>query len=125
MKYYHTTLRIIAIGCSALILSACDVIIDSVIEEDTSATRMIMGTGNKPGYLTPLPIFLEMPEHEGEYGEGFRDGCITALGTTGFGVIRNNDFKYDPNRGIENREYYQGFRMGSTACVYYMDYDIL
>lgn len=76
--------------------------------------------------FTPAPMFIKLPEDDSEYGQGFRDGCNTALGITGSGFVRSaHGFHYDVNRGIESREYYRGYRTGTVACVYHIDPSIL
>lgn len=81
---------------------------------------------HKPFGFGPSVMLLRgLPDGDTSYDQGFRDGCNTAIGITGSGMHRTYGFEYDVNRGIEDKEYYRGFRMGTSACVYYLDVDVL
>lgn len=75
---------------------------------------------------TPRPAFLSMPDGDDSYSQGFRDGCTTYLGAAGASGLRMaHGYAYDANRGIEDRDYYIGYRMGVDHCTYYVDIDPL
>lgn len=81
--------------------------------------------GTMKMYAPGALMMRGLPEGDSSYDKGFRDGCHTAIGITGEALQRIHGFEYDVNRGIEDKEYYKGYRMGTVACVYYLDYDIL
>jgi len=75
---------------------------------------------------TPTPLFLNptlknYAEDDSDFSDGYRHGCNTALGIMGTGMLRMHGFEYDVNRGIENKEYYRGYRSGMSACTYHID----
>lgn len=79
-------------------------------------------TGGRHMLMTAEPAFLDgLPDGDDSFSQGFRDGCNTTLGIVSFTGVRGLDFAYDVNRGIEDREYYRGYRLGSDYCVYYVD----
>ena len=80
--------------------------------------------GGRHGLFTPSPMFMNLPQDDSDYSQGFRDGCNQAISITGSGLMRMHGWQYDVNRGIENKDYYSGFRAGTSACVYYLDYEI-
>ena len=68
------------------------------------------------------PPFLRLPEGDDPYSVGFRDGCDSSLGMAGAGPVGStNNFSFDPNRGIEDKKYYDGYRMGANYCLYFLD----
>lgn len=71
--------------------------------------------------FTPQALYVTTPGDDSEFTVGFRHGCNTALGIMGSGMLRFHGFEYDINRGIENQEYYRGYRAGTDACVYHVD----
>jgi hypothetical protein len=71
-------------------------------------------------FFQPRPLFMKMIDDPSTWGQGWRDGCQSVIGLPGDGALRLNDFKYDINRGIEDKEYYAGFRAGSDTCVHYI-----
>jgi len=77
--------------------------------------------------MTPSPLFLNpflanFADDESDFSYGTRHGCNTALGIMGTGLLRMHGFEYGVNRGIENKNYYMGYRTGMSACTYYVDY---
>ncbi len=81
-------------------------------------------TFNEDGKLswsTPQGLLINTPDDDSDFSVGFRHGCNTALGIMGSGMLRFHGFEYDINRGIENQEYYRGYRQGTDACVYAVD----
>ena len=75
---------------------------------------------------TPTDIFMDnIPDGHDSYSQGFRDGCNTAYGNIGSGLLQSHAVGLDPNRGIEDQEYYLGYRMGYNYCTYYLDPDPL
>lgn len=130
-------------GCGVV-----DKIYEDCARDDCVPDHLLMDTQGRHGMFTPAPVFLDTPKdfsisipefetleqtatregrqkRKASYDQGFRDGCNTSLGITGSGLLRNHGFSYDVNRGIEDQEYYKGYRIGTIACVYYVDYDIL
>jgi hypothetical protein len=71
-------------------------------------------------WYEPRPLFMQMIEDKSPWGDGWRDGCKGAIGIPGEGAIRFNKYQYDVNRGIEDKEYYAGFRAGTDTCVFYI-----
>ena len=72
--------------------------------------------------LQVRPAFLKLPQGDDSYSVGFRDGCDSSLGIVGGGTVAStNDFSMDANRGIEDRDYYEGYQMGANYCTYYLD----
>ena len=71
-------------------------------------------------FFQPRPLFMKMIDDPSPWGQGWRDGCQGVIGIPGDGALRFNDLQYDVNRGIEDKEYYAGFRAGSDTCVYYI-----
>ncbi len=68
------------------------------------------------------PPFLKLPDGDDPYSTGFRDGCDSSFGIAAAGPVRtSSDFSYDANRGIEDKKYYDGYRMGSNYCLYFLD----
>ncbi len=83
-------------------------------------------TYGRDTFWTPEPAFLDgIPEGDDSYSQGFRDGCNTFTGFVASGFPRGHDFAYDAERGIKDRDYYVGYRIGSDYCTYYSDYDPL
>lgn len=82
-------------------------------------------TKGKHHFWTPAPPWLRIPEGDDSYSQGVRDGCNTFLETVGETGLKMHNFAYDVNRGIEDRDYYIGFRMGMDYCTYYVDVDPL
>jgi len=82
-------------------------------------------TKGKHGMFTPHPAFLELPQGDDSYSQGFRDGCNTFLGSVSEAGVRGHSFAYDVNRGIEDRDYYIGYRIASDICTYFSDVDPL
>ncbi len=85
-----------------------------------------MGTGLNEwgGYklLSPRPFMQNLPEGHDDYSRGFRAGCSSFTRTVGSGLLRMYDSDmYDPEEGIENNEYYAGYRIGSYYCTQYLD----
>ena len=75
---------------------------------------------------TPEPMGMSgLPDGDDSYSQGFRDGCNVSLGIVGSGMLRAHGFAYDVNRGIEDRKYYRGYRLGNNYCMYYVDRDPL
>ena len=70
---------------------------------------------------TPKPLFLTMPEGDDSYSIGFRDGCNTMIGAIGSAMLRNHNVAYDPNRGLQDNEYYRGYAIGRSHCTYFID----
>ena len=75
----------------------------------------------KLSWSTPQGLLVTTPDGDDDFSIGFRHGCNTALGIMGSGFLRLHGFEYDINRGIENQEYYRGYRHGTDACVYHVD----
>jgi len=80
----------------------------------------------KHSLMTPTPLFLNpflanYAEDDSDFSDGTRHGCNTALGIMGTGLLRMHGFEYDINRGIENKNYYSGYRTGMSACTYHVD----
>lgn len=80
----------------------------------------------KQSLMTPTPFFLNpsfrnFADDDSDYSDGFRHGCNTALGIMGTGMLRFHGFEYDVNRGIENKNYYRGYKTGMSACTYHVD----
>lgn len=96
-----------------VILSAC--------AQDYSLTQ------GRHAFWTPEPLFMaNLPDGDDSYSQGFRDGCNTAIGSTGSAMLRSaHDIAFDVNRGIEDRDYYRGYRIGNNYCTYYVDSDPL
>lgn len=83
-------------------------------------------TGGKHNALTPSYLFLKPPsDDDSPFGQGVRDGCNTAIGIIGSGLLRTHGFSYDVNRGIYDKDYYAGYRFGQFSCMYYIDRDVL
>ncbi len=75
----------------------------------------------KHGFWTAKPMFLSMPEGDDSYSIGFRDGCNTMIGAIGSGFLRGHEVAYDPNRGLQDAEYYRGYAFGRSHCTYFQD----
>lgn len=93
---------------SALLLSAC------------ADTYQNFG---RHSMWTPKPLMLTrgIPQGNDSYSIGFRDGCNTMLGVVGSAMLRMHGSDYDVNRGIEDKDYYLGVRMGQAYCTYGQD----
>ena len=78
-------------------------------------------------FLTPAPLFMpDLPDGDDSYSQGCRDGCHTALGVVGSGMVRAaHDFEMDVTRAIEDKMYYKGYKDCESYCVYYTDYNPL
>lgn len=73
-------------------------------------------------FWAPRPAFLQgIPDDDSNYSQGVRDGCAQAMGSVGEGMPRIYGFAYDPNRGIEDREYYRGYVIGQNHCTYFIN----
>lgn len=80
--------------------------------------------GNFGSALEPRPLFMRgIPSGDDAYSQGWRDACQTFVGIVGSGMLRNQPFAYDPERGVNDKEYYKGWRDGIAYCTYYTDYD--
>ena len=84
----------------------------------------------KHGGLTPLPLFLEIPDEDeegrnSEYIQGFRDGCNTGMGISGTGMLRFHKNEYRADAAMVSKDYYKGYRMGHNACLFYTDWNPL
>jgi hypothetical protein len=68
------------------------------------------------------PMHLTLPEGDDSYNVGFRDGCDSALGIVAAGpVASTHEFSMDVNRGIQDKQYSDGYRMGTNYCTYFSD----
>ncbi len=84
------------------------------------------GTKGKFTFSTSTPYGMRgLPDGDDSYSQGIRDGCHQALGTTGVGVLRSHGFAYDPNKGIQDKDYYRGYLTGHNYCTFYQDPDPL
>lgn len=75
--------------------------------------------------LTPRGLYLSLPDDDTDFSLGFRHGCNTSQGILGDGLLRLHGFDYDINRGIENQDYYIGYRTGADACAYHLSSGII
>ena len=92
----------------------------------TACGGLFMDEKGRWGLLTPRPHQLSnIPDGDDSFSQGFRDGCNTAVGIIGTGLLRSHASTYDVDRALEDDEYYKGYREGSTYCTYYMDTDPL
>ncbi len=82
-------------------------------------------TGKHAWYTPTFPFLRPAVDDDSSFGDGVRDGCNQSIGITGSGLLRFHDFAYDPNRGLEDPEYYAGYRLGHVNCSYYIDRDVL
>ena len=82
---------------------------------------LVFNPDGKLSWATPQGLMVTTPEDDDDFSLGFRHGCNTALGIMGSGMLRFHGFEYDINKGIENQEYYRGYRMGTDSCVYHVD----
>lgn len=97
--------------CVALLSSAC--------------AQTHLGDG-KHGMMTPRPMFLgKMPQGDDSFSLGIRHGCNTALGVVGAGMLRTHKWQYDVKKGIEDREYYRGVRLGTRYCMMHLSRDVM
>ncbi len=64
---------------------------------------------------------LHLPEGNDPASVGFRDGCNSSLGNIGSGMLQARPFSLDVNRGIEDKQYYEGYRTGANYCTYFLD----
>ena len=96
----------------------------------TSCGAIYGSSDGHHGAFTPHTLFLAMPD-EGENGEnedyykGYRDGCNVGMGLGGVGMLRSHGFEYNPAAALSNNEYYKGYMMGQTACLFYVDWNPL
>lgn len=82
--------------------------------------------GGRMGMFTPRPMFLgKMPQGDDSFSVGIRHGCNTALGIVGSAMLRTHGWQYDVNKGIEDREYYRGVRLGTRYCMMHLSRDVL
>ncbi|MCB2081337.1 MAG: hypothetical protein KDD76_01795 [Rickettsiales bacterium] len=65
----------------------------------------------------------KFPDDGSSYSQGLVDGCTTQIGSAGMALQRLHPFTYDPNRAIEDREYYRGYVIGRNHCMYMIDVD--
>jgi len=90
----------------------------------TESYGLFMDDEGRRGLFTPRPFQMRgIPQGDDSYSRGFRDGCNISIGMIGSGLHRMDGFGYDPNRGIEDKDYYLGYRTGDFYCAYYLDSD--
>lgn len=65
-----------------------------------------------------------MPEGDDDFSVGFRDGCQTGSGIIGESVMRVYGMSYDVEKGIENQQYYKGYKTGFNTCVFVFSHGI-
>ena len=101
-------------GWALLLMTACGNPITTAMDYNVTKGKLM--------FWTPEPLWIEdLPDGDDSYCQGFRDGCNTAVGIIGSGLLRMHPFAYDINRGIEDRDYYRGQRTGYNYCTYYVD----
>jgi hypothetical protein len=82
--------------------------------------------GGRNSFWDPSSLFMSnMPQGDDDYSQGFRDGCNTAMGNTGSGYLRSHGFAYDVHRGLEDADYYRGYKIGNNYCTYYVNFSPL
>lgn len=69
-------------------------------------------------------VFLRgVPQGEDAFSVGWRDGCDTALATTGAGTLMLTQKKMDGFR-LENEALYRkGYSLGNNYCTSFLDWD--
>lgn len=80
------------------------------------------------GMFTPAPFAIgQIPQGDDDYSQGFRDGCNTAYGIMGTGMLSSSydSNYYDYEKSITNNDYYKGRTIGFNYCTYYLDNDPL
>jgi len=67
----------------------------------------------------PRPAWMSMDIDDSTvFGQGWQAGCRSAAGTVGEGMLRMYDFEFDAKRSLDDKEYDDGFKIGSSVCAY-------
>ncbi len=108
-------MKAIMVTSFALFVTSC-----SYMQQDYFKSK------GRHSYFSGQPLFMaNLPQGDDSYSQGVRDGCNTAVGQIGSGYLRSFGMAYDPNRGLEDQDYYMGYRIGNNYCTYYLDPDPL
>lgn len=82
----------------------------------------------REGMMTPRPYRLDgIPQGDDSYSQGFRDGCNTAMGVVGSGLLNSmyESSYIDANRVVSDEDYNQGKTLGFNYCTFHLDVDPL
>lgn len=72
----------------------------------------------------PYPLLLRdvpPPGRPPEYQKAFKEGCESAIALYGYSIYRNMyDFKYDPQKMVNDNSYYRAWKDGQQHCIYWV-----
>lgn len=72
---------------------------------------------------TGMREYVKLTSADDSYGRGFEDGCHTATGIMGAGLLRLNKPRIYSDNLINDPWYLRGFQDASTYCTFRLDWE--